>query len=178
MKKIIIGVIVLIIVGLGTYYIVFKNSPKVPIVVLQNDYKNISYEIEGQIVLLKNGIAESEVTPAPASASKIITKYFGNEVKGDFNQDGLEDVAFLLTQDRGGSGTFYYVVVAQAIKNGYQGTNAVFLGDRIAPQTTEFRNGEIIVNYAERKSDEPFTVQPSVGVSKYLKIVDARLVEN
>jgi hypothetical protein len=32
-----------------------------------------------------------------------------SEAKGDLNGDGQEDIAFLLTSDRGGSGTFYYV---------------------------------------------------------------------
>ncbi len=90
---------------------------------VQNDsvYKDISYEIEGQIVALKNSTS---------------TKYFSNEVKGDFNGDGLEDVAFLLTQDSGGSGTFFYVVGALRGVDGFQGINGIFLGDRIAPQTT------------------------------------------
>lgn len=140
-----------------------------------NDYKSISYEIEGQTVKLKDGISEIEIVPS--SASKTITQYFGNEVRADFNGDGTEDVAFLLTQDRGGSGTFYYVVVALNLKDGYAGTNAIFLGDRIAPQTTEFRNGEIIVNYADRKPGESMAVAPSVGVSKYFKISDGKLIE-
>jgi len=57
------------------------------------------------------------------------------------------------------------------------GTKAIYLGDRIAPQTTEFRNGEIIVNYADRRPDEPFSTIPSVGVSKYFKVVDGELRE-
>lgn len=140
-----------------------------------SDYKNIFYEIDGQSIMLKNGKAEVEITPG--SASKSITQYFGNEVKADLNGDGTEDVAFLLTQDNGGSGTFFYVAAALKTEDGYGGTNAVFLGDRIAPQTTEFRDGEVIVNYAERKPGEPMTARPSIGVSKYLKISGDRLVE-
>lgn len=117
-------------------------------------YKNISYEINGQA-----------------------TQYFGNETRADFNGDGFEDIAFLLTQDGGGSGTFSYVVVALATKSGYQGTNGILLGDRIAPQTTKFQNGEIIVNYADRKIDEPMTATPSVGVSRYFTISDNKLIE-
>jgi len=54
--------------------------------------------------------------------------------------------------------------------NGYQGTNAVLLGDRVAPQTTEIRNRQLIVNYAERSINEPMTVRPSLAVSKYLVV--------
>lgn len=139
------------------------------------DARNATYIIEGKEFTLVNGKSEKEI--APGSASKIITQYFGNEVKADFNGDGIEDVAVLLTQDSGGSGTFYYVAVALGLKDGYKGTNAIFLGDRIAPQTTEFQNGEIIVNYADRKPGEPMVAIPSVGVSKYVKVSDGSLAE-
>ena len=137
--------------------------------------KNVTYIIDGQSITLVNGLAESEA--APGSAEKQTTKYFGNEATGDLNGDGKADVAFLLTQNNGGSGTFYYVVVALKTDNGYQGINAILLGDRVAPQTTEIKDGQVIVNYADRKADESFAVQPSVGVSKYLKIVNGELVE-
>ena len=129
------------------------------------DYKNTAYLIEGQSVTLKNGSAESEL--APDSASKSVTKYFGNDASGDLNGDGRIDQVFLLTQDNGGSGTFYYLAVALATNNGYKGLNTILLGDRIAPQTTEIKDGQIIVNYAERKAGEPMTTAPSVGVSRY-----------
>lgn len=124
------------------------------------DYRNIVYDIEGRTLKLENGVS-----------------YFGNEARGDFNGDGLEDIAFLITESLDGGGTFYYVVAALKTENGYKGTNAMFLGDRIAPQTTEFRNGEIIVNYAGRGPDEPMTAQPSFGISKYFKVVNNEFVE-
>lgn len=138
------------------------------------DYKNATYKVDGQLVTLVDGRAEE--LGAPGSASKTVTQIFGNEVKGDFNNDGLPDVAFILTQTGGGSGTFFYAVVALRTAFGYSGTNAILLGDRIAPQTTQFTNGEIIVNYADRAVKEPMTARPSLGVSKYLKIQGANLV--
>jgi heat shock protein HslJ len=138
-------------------------------------YKDSAYEIEGKLVQLVDGVSEEEA--APGSATKIITRHFGNEAFGDLNGDGQEDVVFLLTQDPGGSGTFFYVVAALKNNDGYTGSNAILLGDRIAPQTTQIEDGRIIVNYADRKPDEPLTADPSVGVSKYLKLVDGRLVE-
>ena len=148
------------------------TTPEQKIVV---DPRNATYIIEGKEFTLVNGKSEKEI--APGSASKIITQYFGNDVKADFNGDGIEDVAFLLTQDSGGSGKFYYVAVALSLKDGYKGTNAILLGDRIAPQTTEFKNGEIVVNYADRKLDESMATIPSVGVTKYFKVSDGKLVE-
>ncbi|MDR3547689.1 MAG: hypothetical protein P4M11_05380 [Candidatus Pacebacteria bacterium] len=137
------------------------------------DYKDASYIIEGQKVTLVNGRAEEE--SAPGSASKTITQYFGNEATGDLNGDGIPDVAFILTQTGGGSGTFYYVVVALKTSDGYEGTNAMLLGDRIAPQTTEIRDGELLVNYADRAPNDPMSAKPSIGVSKYLKVTGTTL---
>ncbi len=137
------------------------------------DYKDAEYSIAGERFRLVDGVVETAA--APGSASKVVTKYFGNEVKTDLDGDGREDVAFILTQDMAGTGTFYYVVGALNTYRGYVGTDAVFLGDRIAPQTTEVsRNPQhknvIVVNYADRAPGEPYSTSPSIGKSLYLKL--------
>lgn len=172
-KSFFILIILFTIVGMG-YWFYQSTGKATESEKTTLDPKNATYVIEGEEVALSNGRSEKEITPG--SASKTVTQYFGNEVEADFNDDGIKDAAFLLTQTGGGSGTFYYVVAALGLENSCRGTNAILLGDRIAPQTTEFRNGEIIVNYAERKPGEPMTTSPSVGVSKYLKISDGQLV--
>ena len=50
-------------------------------------------------------------------------------------------------------------------EEGYKGSEAYFLGDRIAPQTTEYRDGIVVVNYADRAGNEPFSTPPSIGKS-------------
>lgn len=137
--------------------------------------ENITYTIEGKSITLSDGV--SETTDTAGSASKTITRYFGNTAIGDLNGDGTEDVAFVLTQETGGSGLFYYAVVALMMEDGYHTTNAILLGDRIAPQTTDIKNAQIIMNYADRKASEAMSVAPSVGVSKYFKISGTTLVE-
>lgn len=118
------------------------------------DYKTIAYGIGGKpVVLGTEG-----------------TQYFGNEVRGDFDKDGKEDIAFLFTHQPGGSGTFYYVAVARNTGEAFVGTEAVLLGDRIAPQATEFRDGKIVVNYADRKLTDSFATPPSVGKSMWLML--------
>jgi hypothetical protein len=150
MKKIIWIVAFIIVVGLAGYFF----YQKVPQKKLVADPKNESYIIEGEKAT-----------------------YFGNEVVGDFNNDGINDSAFILTQNTGGSGTFFYVAADVSSQNSFVGTNAILLGDRIAPQTTEFKDGQIIVNYADRKPGEAMTATPSVGISRYFKIESAKLVE-
>ncbi|RPI64167.1 MAG: hypothetical protein EHM50_01115, partial [Lysobacterales bacterium] len=76
----------------------------------RSDHKNTEYTIGGRTIWLIDGVAE--VAAAPGSAARIVTRYFGNEVRGDFNADGREDVLFLVTQETGGSGTFFYAVAA------------------------------------------------------------------
>lgn len=137
--------------------------------------ENIAYTIDGQTVTLKGGI--SETTTTTGSSAKTITRYFGNTTLGDLNGDGTDDVVFVLTQETGGSGLFYYAAAALMMQDGYHGTNAVFLGDRIAPQSTEIKNGQITVNYADRKTNEAMTVTPSVAASKYLKVSGTTLTE-
>lgn len=162
--------LILIILGalLGVDYLLYRlietESPATVAEKTVLDAKNATYTVEGQEITLVNGRFEN-------------TQYFGNEAKGDFNGDGIDDVALLLTQDSAGTGRFYYVAAVISSGSGFSGTNAIFLGDRIAPQTTEFINGEIIVNYADRNQGEPMTAEPSVGVSRDFEVLSGRLVE-
>jgi heat shock protein HslJ len=153
--------------------LVKNDTVFVPVVPQHSGYKDSSYTIDGNIVSLVGGV--SEVPVVPGSASKVVTQYFGNEVMTDLNGDGRKDVVFLLTQNTGGSGTFYYVVAALDTDKGFIGSQAYLLGDRIAPQTTEVsrdtqRRGVIVVNYADRKAGESFSTPPSVGKSVWLKL--------
>lgn len=134
------------------------------------DLKNAVLVIEGVSVSLVDGASEILVTPG--SAEKVVTRYFGNEAIGDVNNDNKADVVFLVTQETGGSGVFYYAVVALRDVDGYSVTNAVLLGDRIAPQSTSIvaSSGEIQINYADRQEYEPMTTPPSVGITAILKI--------
>lgn len=185
MKKIIVSilafvVIVSVLVGgfyaLNNYIYTEKQGEptlggehNTPIVVpAEGDgYKNAEYVIDGVRIKLTNGA--SDIEAAPGSAERIVTNYFGNELKKDLDGDGREDVVFLVTQDTGGTGFFVYVVAALNTPSGYVGSEAFFLGDRIAPQTTESGRGKIvIVNYADRAPGEPFSALPSVGKSVWL----------
>ena len=164
-------VIVAIIVLLGGCSANSDNQPQAA--VPGTEYRNAEYLIEGQRIKLADGLAQTETSPRVASP--IVTRYFGNELRTDLNDDGREDVVFLLTQQRGGSGTFFYAVAALNTEAGYRGSDGYLLGDRIAPQATVVsrRPGHknvIVVSYQDHRPDEPMTAQPSVGKSVYLKL--------
>lgn len=171
-KYLFITIVIIIVIGL----LVFGLSKYEENQDFQNqtsDFKNATYVIDGQNIVLKNGLSEVEI--APGSASKIITRYFGNELKMDLDGDGREDVAFILTQERGGSGTFFYAVAALNTENGYVGSDGYLLGDRIAPQSTNISQNPrhkyvVVFNYADRAPGEPMTAQVSLGKSVYLKL--------
>jgi heat shock protein HslJ len=169
MKKTILWLIILLVIIGGSFYGYKVYSSKVKESQKVTDYKNATYIIEGQSVKLINGV--SEVEAAPGSASKIVTRYFGNELRKDLDGDGREDVVFLLTQEPGGSGTFFYVVAALNKGSGYVGSSGLLLGDRIAPQTTESGDNKmVIVNYADRAPGEPMTTRPSMAKSIWLQL--------
>ena len=112
------------------------------------DPSNISYRIEGKEVDLINGRSEKEA--APGSVSKITTAVLGNSAVGELNDDGRPDAALILFQNTGGTGTFIYAAAAINRNDGYYGTNAVLLGDRIALDRVSIRNGVIVVEYRDR----------------------------
>jgi hypothetical protein len=170
MLRFIFGILILIIAGVGFY--LYSAPPAGGSEPVANDPKNATYEIQEKDVTLTDGNSIVEDSPS----SKTITAYFGNEAKGDLDADGDEDVAFILIQNGGGSGTFVYVVAALREGEGYRGTNGILLGDRVAPQATEIKDGKVVVNYADRKPDEPMAVQPSVGITLRAKIEGGRLV--
>lgn len=181
MKKIIINVLLVvaavfvIVLVVGVYKFNFTNDD---IYIAQEDAvsaKDATYTIGGERVTLRDGYATQK--SAVGASATVTTRYFGNEAVGDLNNDGKDDIVFLLTQQNGGTATLYFAAVALASGDGYEGINAVLLGDRIAPQSTRIVNGVAEVNYVDRKPSEPFTTKPSVGVSKLFVVRDNQLIE-
>lgn len=152
----IVAVLVVLVLVVIAAVLYFTTRPPAPV----NSIKNAAYTVDGKSIALTGSYA-----------------YFGNEAAGDLNNDGQADIAFIFTSQPGGSGTFYYVAVALHTADGWTGTNAVLVGDRIAPQTTEIRDGLVTVNYTDRNPGEPFTTKPSLGKSMYLRIVNGTLTK-
>ncbi|MFH0806133.1 MAG: Gmad2 immunoglobulin-like domain-containing protein [Candidatus Brennerbacteria bacterium] len=172
--KIIVGVVItLMVVGIAGSYL--ADTAPHDATRATFDPLNATYNIDGTRVTLVNGSASQPI--AGESASMFEVQTFEAPERGDLDFDGDEDAALLLVVNSGGTGTFYYVVAAVNDNGTTKGTNAILLGDRIAPQTMEIKNGVVIANYADRAPDEPFTARPSVGVSKYLSVQGGVLVD-
>lgn len=137
---------------------------------VEKDPLNTTYTIEGKEVRLVDGKAQNGST---------MTELFDSPITGDLTGDKVNDAGVILVVSGSGSGTFYYA--AAAINNPttytYAGTNALFLGDRISPQTKSISNQVYTVNYADRKEGEPMSATPSAAVSKYFKVNGTTLTE-
>lgn len=138
------------------------------------DCQDSSFMIEGVPVKLVSGY--SEMDAAPGSSQKVFTRLIGEAATTDLNSDGEPDCAFLLAQETGGSGFFYYLAASLWSSEGYQGINAVFIGDRIIPLSIAAEDGAINIHYLERKPDEPFTNQPTIEIVKKIELVHGQLL--
>jgi hypothetical protein len=173
-KKSIILIISLLVILIAAFILYKERTSDATMKIYYGDPLNATYTIDDAEYLLKDG--KSEMEAAPGSAEKITTEIFGEPISGDLNGDGIGDYTMFLVQRTGGTGSFYFVVSAISRKDGkVAGTNAVYLGDRIAPQNIQVKEGEIIANYADRNEGERMNVQPSLGVSKYIKLIDGVL---
>lgn len=150
-------------------------TPSPPVESEANNAIDATYIIEGNPVKFTGGVA----TVANGDSTNTY-KVWGTPVMGNLNTDTYTDAAVIIEHPGAGSGIFYYVSASiQNDKSLYTGTNAILLGDRIAMQNYSINpEYEILVNYADRKPDEPMTASPSVGVSGYFKLdADSTLIE-
>lgn len=176
MYRIIAIILAILMLGAGWYLSTRPKDTATTTNATSFDGKNATFIIESTEVTLTDGISEIETSE---SSADIVTEYFGNTAEGDLTGDGKTDIAFLVTQNPGGSGFFYYVVVAIKTDTGYKTTNAFYVGDRIAPQSTEIHSDsrELHVNYADRRDDEPMTAIPSQGKVLLLKVTPDGILE-
>jgi heat shock protein HslJ len=165
--------VIIVLVGFGLYGRSIRNDDIKAGNKQGIDPKNATYTVEGTQVTLVNGVSTVAI---PDSSAQVQTRYFGNAVDVDFNTDGRMDTAFIISQTTGGSGVFYYVVGALNTPDGFVGSDAVLLGDRIAPQTTGVVKDKIVaVNYVDRNPGESFVVRPSLGKSRWLLLDTATM---
>ena len=103
---------------------------------LVTDYKTATYYISGKQVYLN----EDGVT------------YLGNEVRGDLDNDGDEDIAFIMSDKSETGATRFFLAGAINTGGKYKGTNAMLIGDTVAPGGAEYKNGQIIITLSDATS--------------------------
>ena len=135
-----------------------KSSPEI---------SDLTITIDTQEFAMSDGVAV--IPPSQGSETANTLRLIGAPVMGDSDGDGNPDAALLVQHDPGGSGTFYYAVVAINDGGSYRASNALLLGDRIEPRAVEFADGRFVYTYAERKPGDSMsergTVEKSVTVT-------------
>jgi hypothetical protein len=133
-----------------------------------------TYWLDGRVVSLMDGTHDEAA--APDSAARNTTVVRGAPVAGDLDQDGDDDAVVILVNEPGGSGTFYYVAVAELDRNRFNGSAAVLIGDRIALQNVAVENGIVTVNLVERAGDS-LVAAPSEAISRRYTYMEDELQE-
>jgi hypothetical protein len=116
-----------------------------------NFYKNLSYFIEGQKIVLHDGvgnfvlIGQHAVATGTVEVTDTIFSY-------DVNNDGILDAIFLLTvtfKEKESSHPIVasYIAGALSVQSGFVGSNAVYLSNNIATTSLMYKNGELYVKY-------------------------------
>ena len=131
---------------------------------VNTDFLNGTYEIDGELIKFNNG-----------KAGEIYI--FNEPIIADLDNNNKSDAVFFIVQETSGTGTFFYVSSAINSDKGYVSTNSIFIGDRIAPQNIRVQDGIIQVNYVTRKETDPMSEEPTIGITKYLKVVNGELIE-
>ena len=131
---------------------------------LAADPLNTTYRIDDLEIHLRNG--HFEMPAAPGSAAMVTATVWDTPAYGDLDGGGDSDAALILVYQGGGSGTFYYVVAALHDADGYRGTNAILLGDRVIPGTVRIQNRNIIVDFLDRAQSEPMAETPTINVTR------------
>ncbi len=127
---------------------------------------NTSYVIEGETIALVNGFSARPA--APGSSTQVTTEVWGSPAFADLNTDGHQDAALILIHSPGGSGTFYYAVAAIWRDDGYRGSSALFIGDRIEPRSIEIERNQITVRFLDRTQGEAFSTPPANAMQQLL----------
>lgn len=135
------------------------------------DYKDAIYRIgESDVTLLGGQHAQPAASDSSAQA---VTRVVEPPEHGAGTLAGRPAVAVFLSQESGGSGTFYYAAVVFA-----DGRGTTFqIGDRIQPIKIAINGDDVAVTYLDRKPDEPMAVPPTVPRDRHFAYMNDRLVE-
>lgn len=179
----IIGAVIVLLLG----YLVFTNfkdnssningEPKIQIdrTTSKPDLSNGTFIFDDLKITLENGTAE---TTLPDNGALSQTTTLTDKIAyGDLNRDNKEDAAALFVQEGAGTGIFMYVAAYVSGTVKYNGSNAIFIGDRLIPQNISINNEVIKVTYLDRKEGEPFTATPTEENTKSFIFVNGELKE-
>lgn len=173
MKKLLGLAVLIAVVGAGWYFWHNRETASPAISVQEAgtrpDPSNATFVFDDGPVTLKDG--ESSEPPVETNLTDKIAY-------GDVNADGKNDAVALIVQSGGGSGEFIYVAAYVSGNVAYKGSNAIFIGDRVSPQSIDInQDGSIRVTYLDRGPNEPMSAEPTILTTKYYVYKSGNLEE-
>ncbi len=164
MKKLLL---LILIIGLVGWYVWSNNGKdkgqpvEIMTTVLNPDPANATFYFDDGPIKLKNGKVSLNITGSAISVDTNLAKE--PVAYGDINGDGKNDAVIILSQDGGGSGIFVYLAAYVSGNVEYKGSNAVFIGDRISPESiTVLKSGLVTFEYLDRDEKDPMTTEPTL----------------
>lgn len=144
--------------------------------VFRADPTNATFIFDDGPITLSAGRDERTVVSGSALTEEIVL--LDKFAYGDVNRDSKEDTVLLLARYGAGSGVFIYAAAFISGPVTYRGSEAIFIGDRIAPQSISInQRGIVTVKYLDRALDESFAAEPTVPASKQLVYKNGEFVE-
>ncbi len=172
MKKVVVIIIVVVILGTAFFLLnrsqsietSIKTSPSGTSDTFHPDPSNATFIIDDESITLSAGKNDESVAPSSSAVEETAT--LDKFAYGDVNADGKTDTVLFLARFGAGSGTFIYLAGFISGPVSYKGSQTFFLGDRIAVQSVVMEKGVVTVKYLDRKTDEAFSAEPTVLVTK------------
>lgn len=135
------------------------------------DYKNAIYRVDGKDITLLEG--QHTQPAADDSSAQDATHIIEPPPHVAGKLGGRNAVAVFLSEQSGGSGTFYYVALAF---NDGRGTTFK-IGDRIQPISIAINGDDLVVGYLDRNADEPMAVPPTVPRERHFAYMNGQILE-
>lgn len=154
----------------------YNNATKGTIVEQVLNAETLSYESDTELFQLEDGKVRIEI---PAHMSKYgepiflwsasLEKNINAFTTGDFNKDGLEDVAHVIGYTGGGSGYSYYLDIFINNKGKLKYLTQEYLGDRIVLKGLKYDSGIFIFDMITQGEGDEFMGYCCANVKKTLK---------
>jgi len=122
------------------------------------------------VVQLTDGKFQQGTAGEPDYVSVNLTDFVAT---GDLNGDGVNEVAALVGENYGGSGTFVFLAVYSDVNGKLTFQTSTLVDDRPALNALSIENGEVLVDAATRDADDPFCC-PTLRTNRHYRL----LIEN
>jgi heat shock protein HslJ len=137
------------------------------------DPQSMTYRLKSfpsGIVTLTGG--EYRRSAAPGSASEITVKLSDKSALGTVK--GEETGAVILVISSGGTGAFYDLALLSRGAKGWENSDTIFLGDRVALQSVQIENNLIVIDMKTHGTNDPMCC-PTLEMRKRFAVKGNRL---